>query len=225
MAQILFLVDFEEGHILATMSLSKTLAARGHSILYVGLPDAEDTVVSQGFLFHPIMRDVFPKGSRRTLQQPRASTQGLCFARCVSGELLDDLISEFKPDVAVALSFYYLEALAIHYRYGLPMVFFTPDLRPMDRAESASSVIDSLMNKTFGLSEFVDMLRRAGVSIRSLADVVAPLLKMPELIALQGVLKRQESARTRPCTTLAAGSTCSARSRVVPGRIWLAISL
>lgn len=241
MARILFLVDFEEGHVLSTMSLSKTLVARGHHILYAGLPDAENTIVGQGFSFRPIMQDLFPKGATRGPRRNLAFTKGVGFARCVSGELLDDLIREFRPDAAVALSYYYLEALAIHFRYGVPIVFFTPDLRTVNRAEAASSVIDGLMNNTFGVPEFVDLLLKAGVSIRSLADVAALLLKMPELIALPrsfeppevsqdalvyyigcGVdLRRQEPSRPwrtlaggRPLIYCSLGSQCGLRADI-----------
>jgi zeaxanthin glucosyltransferase len=184
MARIIFLVDFEEGHILSTMSLSKTLAARGNTVVYAGIPDAEETIAGQGFAFYQIMADVFPKGSTPSCNQTEASIKGVCFARCVKGDLVDHLIREFRPNVAVVLSYHYLEGLAIHYRHGLPIIFFTPDLRIVDRAEAASSIIDGLMNATTGVAEFLDLLRAAGVTVRSLSDVVALALKIPELIAL-----------------------------------------
>ena len=209
MANILFLIDFEQGHVLSTMALSKTLAARGHSILYAGLADARETVTSQGFAFRPIMEDLFPAGSLTRIPEAPASSQrssprgrprddgslferhpafaraeGACFSRCVNGTLFDPIVHDFQPHIAVALSYYYLEGLVIQLRYGLPVLSFTPHLRTASRREEVSSVIDGLMNSSVGLPEFLGLLRDCGVTVRSMNDIVGLLLQSPEFIAL-----------------------------------------
>jgi hypothetical protein len=82
------------------------------------------------------------------------------------------------------LSYYYLEALVIHVRYGLPIIFFTPHLRTVDRVTATRAVIGQLIHSASGAAEFVEAVRSARKSLRSFADLADLLLEIPELIAL-----------------------------------------
>jgi zeaxanthin glucosyltransferase len=61
MSTIAFLAYPETGHLNPTFKIAKTLKARGHRVYYIGLPDFEEYVQSEGLDFIPIFADLFPK--------------------------------------------------------------------------------------------------------------------------------------------------------------------
>src|SRR5207237_9329656 len=46
-----------------TFALARKLRSRGHSLHYLGMPDTEARIRSQGFEFTPVFRRVFPEGA------------------------------------------------------------------------------------------------------------------------------------------------------------------
>lgn len=73
MATITFIFYPEMGHLNASFKFAKTLKARGHAVLYAGLPDFEERVVSQGIDFVPMFAELCPKG----FMQSQAVENGL----------------------------------------------------------------------------------------------------------------------------------------------------
>jgi len=47
----------------SSFGLARKLEARGHRVVFLGVPDAEARVQSQGFTFHPIFASTFPPGA------------------------------------------------------------------------------------------------------------------------------------------------------------------
>jgi len=62
MADILFMMWPEPGHLNPTFRIAKTLKSHGHRILYAQLYDFEDYIRGQGFEFIPFFGEVVPKG-------------------------------------------------------------------------------------------------------------------------------------------------------------------
>src|SRR5689334_19385333 len=52
----------ETGHLLPTFKLLRELAARGHRVRYLAIPDLRERVERQGFAVEPWFPDVFPAG-------------------------------------------------------------------------------------------------------------------------------------------------------------------
>jgi hypothetical protein len=62
MATIAFLPVPEAGHLFESLGLARRLAARGHAVRYLSIPDLEGAVREQGFDFAPIFAEQFPAG-------------------------------------------------------------------------------------------------------------------------------------------------------------------
>ena len=62
MADILFMMWPEPGHLNPTFRIAKTLKAHGHRIVYAQLYDFEDYIRGQGFEFIPFFGGLVPKG-------------------------------------------------------------------------------------------------------------------------------------------------------------------
>src|SRR5262245_46447347 len=139
MSTIAVLIDPEEGHMLPSFWLSRHLKDFGHRICYLGLPSVEGLVRNQGFEFIQIPSESLPKEFYSY------------FGPLVRGEVLDEVIDVLRPDAALILSLYYTAGLAIHYRYRLPVVFFTPQLKKGNRIIECESVEHDLLNVKSGL--------------------------------------------------------------------------
>src|SRR5579875_432851 len=196
MSQILFLVDFEEGHILSTFALSKALASNNHEVIYLGLAEAESMIRAQGFRFFPVLQDIFPQGAVRGLIRSESLTKRY-FSSWVDGRYLDPILRRLKPDAAVMFSYYYLEGLTIHFKYHLPLVFVTPNLRVAPRREASRSIVRQLFEIPSGVPEFVQLISAAGIKLTSLESIADIVLTMPELVmlpkALDPVAEHQDS--------------------------------
>jgi zeaxanthin glucosyltransferase len=164
-ATIAFLIEHEEGHLNPTFRLARRLAARGHRVVYLGLADGGDFVRAQGFEFFPILEEVFPRGTMRTLREMMRTASGLAaversaeigaslqaipdtpYARTWKGLLdagpeLDRAVGELRPDLFVLTSLFVPHALVLRSRFRLPVVLLTPLLRTQPKSEYAVEVL------------------------------------------------------------------------------------
>jgi UDP:flavonoid glycosyltransferase YjiC (YdhE family) len=62
MANILFMMWPEPGHLNPTFKIAKTLKSRGHTVVYLQLYDFEDYVRGEGLEFVPFFGELLPKG-------------------------------------------------------------------------------------------------------------------------------------------------------------------
>jgi MGT family glycosyltransferase len=198
MANIVFLLEHEEGHLLPTFQLAKRLAARGHQVSYVGLADAAELVQRQGYPFSPIMENVFPKGSTRTLRdQIEAAEAGeagrevgysdaaatdLFVGSLVRGEDLAAAVQTRQPDVLLVSSLFPLNALVMHYRFGIPVVLITPWLRPFPKAEYSRYIESSLMLLRGAGTELFRLIQEADPKAKRFQDIAARFIGLRELI-------------------------------------------
>lgn len=76
MSTVAFVAYPETGHLNASLKLAKSLQARGHRVVYVGLVDFADYTRQQGLELVPIFESLFPKGFIRSqaLRQAAASS-------------------------------------------------------------------------------------------------------------------------------------------------------
>jgi zeaxanthin glucosyltransferase len=195
-ARIAFVLDYEEGHILPTFKFARQLQERGHSVTYLGLTDSAPLVRRQGFELVPILSHVFPEGSVPRLRREGISRTpgdeppdedletyyGRYLGAMAQGEGLDGPVSEVRPDLFILNSLVELNALVLHFRFSLPIVFLVPYLRTLPRKQSAAMLEDTLLRLRSGAVPFFDLVRRKAPSARRLRDVTDRLLRMPELI-------------------------------------------
>ena len=187
MARIAFLVDIEQGHILSTFSLARKLKVRGHEVFYLGVADVEQMIRKQGMDFRPLLQDLMPLGSAAKLRaeylkdQQRHEKIFFYIKPLLQGTMLDSIVEEVRPDVIVIGSFF--EAIAIRYKYNIPVVMWNPTIRKQPRAEACQTVIQVLIEVP-DACDLIGVLESAGVKVRNFADVANLVLSMPELAFL-----------------------------------------
>jgi MGT family glycosyltransferase len=182
MATIAVLLDLEESHFLTTFSHARDLRAKGHRVVYLGLPAAAPFAQRQGFEFLPIGADL-PAGGPAGGGRPAGAAW---FAPLVTGELLDRAFAALRPQLVLLLSLYYPEAIVVGLRYGLPVLMLNPHGWAKSRAEMCEIEITARMldMKPRVWEALAALLGRAGVHPRSTGDLVELALRIPELVFL-----------------------------------------
>jgi zeaxanthin glucosyltransferase len=184
MARIAFLIDIEQGHILSTFSLARKLKARGHEVYYLGIPDVEEMIRKQGMEFRPLLQDLVPRGSvakmRADYLKDQQSHEKIFFyiKPLLQGTMLDGVLGEIKPDVILIGSFF--EAIAIRYKYHVPVVMLNSTIRKQPRTEACQTIIQALLEIP-NACDLLGVLQSAGVKLRNFNDVAKLVLTMPEL--------------------------------------------
>jgi zeaxanthin glucosyltransferase len=204
-ATIAFLIEHEEGHLHPTFRLARKLAVRGHRIVYLGLADGADLVRGQGFEFVPILEEVFPPGTIRTLRAMARTGEaaggtaeidaasragpGSIYARSWRGilgdEALDRTICALRPDLFILTSFYAPHALVLRHRYHLPIVLLTTILRTFPKSEYAAELGRLLLFSGEAAKQFSALVAGEGQAVRAAAlapRILAQVLRMRELI-------------------------------------------
>jgi zeaxanthin glucosyltransferase len=212
-------IEHEEGHLNPTFRLARRLAAHGHRVVYLGIPDGGDFVRAQGFEFVPILAQAFPRGTIRTLRE-KAKTEGAAaeaeigaaarpgadsaYARSWrdlldGGAELDGTVAALAPDLFVLTSFFLPHALVFEDRYRRPIVLLTTLLRTFPKSEYAVEVGRLLTFSAEAKARFLALLagpgpaplRTAGLAPRLLARV----LRLRELILCPADLELPEQRR------------------------------
>jgi MGT family glycosyltransferase len=199
MSNIAFLLEHEEGHLLPTFQLAKRLTVCGHKVSYIGLVDAADLIERQGFAFYPIMEDLFPRGSTRTLRnliEASESDKGglpvgymaanhladTYVGSLVRGQDLQTAVDRLQPDLFLAGSMFPLNPLVLLYRFQRPVTLITPWLRSFPKQDYATLLEAALLRLHGSGMDFFNLARKADPKARRLADIAAKFLEMRELI-------------------------------------------
>jgi len=206
MATIAFLIEHEEGHLNPTFRLARRLAAREHRVVYLGLADGGDFVRAQGFEFIPILEDVFPRGTMRTLREMMRSAPATTveersaeiaaslqtvretpYARTWKGLLdagpeLDRTIEAVRPDLFILTSLFVPHALVLQSRFRRPVVLLTPLLRTAPKAEYAATVIRLMMEIGETKERIGALLPPAPRPLGLTQRLLLQILRMRELI-------------------------------------------
>jgi len=136
MAALVFIVDFEEGHLFPTFGLAKSLQERGHIVHYIGIADIKRSVTEQGFEFHPVLEKQYPLGFREKFKKRhfnKGNYSKITFVDCIENEL-PVILDTIKPEGIVMSTYLSMEALFMHYRYAIKPVIFMPEINsnPLD---------------------------------------------------------------------------------------------
>jgi zeaxanthin glucosyltransferase len=202
MARIAWLVDYEVGHILPTFRLAKDLVARGHELRYIGLPDAEPEVRREGFRCVPILESLFPAGFRGAVGTPAAQRplseepRRRCFLELVQGSGLDHAFAAWRPDFLILGGFFLPEALAIRYRYDVPVAVFTTHFASQSRVEACRNILTDLTHlDQVPVHALAQVLGRRGVHASSAGAIARLMLTVPELILCPAVFELPTAPR------------------------------
>lgn len=134
---ILFAMALETGHYTGTFRLARGLQARGHRILYLGIPDFEQLVKSQGFEFIPFAADLLPVGYgpkfgasqanpprgirerwKKRIEDERLFAE---YLHRIEGGELDQCLQACKPDLLLCDTLVWYVALRA-FRWGIPTI-------------------------------------------------------------------------------------------------------
>jgi MGT family glycosyltransferase len=198
-SNISFLLEHEEGHLLPTFQLAKRLAARGHNVSYIGLADAADLIERKGFPFAPILEDLFPKGSTRTLRNriEAAETENggspvgymasnhladTYVGSLVRSEDLQTAVHTLRPDLFLAGSMFVFNPLVLLYRFQVPVVLITPWLRSFPKQDYSTLLEAGLLRLRGSGMDFFNLAKKSDPTARRLADIAVKFLAMRELI-------------------------------------------
>ncbi len=187
MANIVFLLDFEEGHVFPTLGLASALKVHGHQVSYWGIPDTEHLVRGNGFEFYPVMADIYPLGYvKKNITDTKekgddAITKGMNvhILPMIQHDIFGQIIRQNRPDLIISSTFISLEALILYIKTRIPQVIFAPffmNYTPLDQA----------MNRFMYLgSESLDVIQYAalqGFKINDFKDLTLPLKQFPVII-------------------------------------------
>jgi zeaxanthin glucosyltransferase len=208
-ATIAFLIEHEEGHLNPTFRLARRLAARGHRVVYLGLADGEDFVRAQGFEFLPILGEVFPRGTMRTLREMMRTAPGAAaeersaeigqslqavadtpYARTWKGLLeagpeLERTVGELRPDLFVLTSLFVPHAFVLRSRFRRPVVLLTPLLRTQPKSEYAVEIVRLMKELGETRERIAALLAGAGPAspgVGTAQRLLVHVLRMRELI-------------------------------------------
>jgi zeaxanthin glucosyltransferase len=193
-SRIVIVLDLEAGHLFPTFQLARNLADRGHEVVYLGsfygtcgpsldFAAAGNLVRSQGFQFIPFFNDEPYNTITRTANPSRTAT---LFGPLVRGTL-DELVEGLKPDVFLTLTIFVTEALAMRYRYKIPVVLLRTHCSLLPRKQLTREIVTNrLMNADDGVEELIKLMADAGIAIKRLIDVADAALEMPEFVLLPG---------------------------------------
>lgn len=156
MADIAFLMLPQVGHLNASLRLARSLTARGHRVVYLGVPGYEEFIRTRGFEFCPMFRDLFgPERAhgRSQRHRPRARLLALLtggeederFAHIVRQIQVEiDAINRRRPfDLFVVDSLLPFAALATYRRAILTVLLSTTF--PMTRDGAVPPLVSPLV--------------------------------------------------------------------------------
>jgi len=191
MATIVFFPDLAEGHLLPTFGLARSLADRGHDVHYIGLIQKRELVLKFGFSYHVIFEKEYPGEYMKNLKTKLLQETKHNINRIMDhiplmvkdSTALDVIIDKIKPDILISTVFILLESLIAHYRYNIAQVILSPFIH--EPAESLAAIcagqyMQLPVNTALAVMNFIN--KRKGRSLERIADMVAPLLEIPELI-------------------------------------------
>lgn len=186
MAKIIFLIDMEEGHILATFGLAHSLRENGHDVVYTSVADNEQLVKEQGFPFIPILESAWPKGYRRRYNDKKFlevddESDSLTFVDLLKEA--DDFFGIYADADLFMISVYLqLPMLLLYHKFHIRPVAINSVLMTYPKSLS-QTFLEQLEGKTCEeLWMLRGLLQDLGVGFTSWEEIVKPLDSFPELV-------------------------------------------
>ncbi|HXS15928.1 MAG TPA: hypothetical protein VN764_02000, partial [Polyangiaceae bacterium] len=121
----------EHGHWLPAVNLAKSLQNRTYSVRFMGIPDCQEIVSPYNAEFQPIFSKIYPIGHTvaDALEPVGQRWKPHHLMPLVRRELDSVFTAADAPHLLIAGYFVGLEALIVHYLYGIPLMILTTFLR------------------------------------------------------------------------------------------------
>ncbi len=188
MLDILFLTDFEIGHVYPTFKIAQNLTEHGYTIAYAGISDTMEIVAKNGFQTYVIFEDIYPAGISQNVTEEMQKH----FLPLLNGEL-DDLLNYLKPKIIITSYFCLLESVILDYKYDFKQLIYRPflpmkeQISNMDVVDvskiSANSCSDFFMNLDVNVTmNLISYLDEKGVTVKNYFDIVEPLTKLKHIV-------------------------------------------
>jgi zeaxanthin glucosyltransferase len=193
MCDVLILADLEVGHILSTIKMATNLQKRGLKVCYLTIPDAKPLIESHGLTAYACFEEFYPLGKVAQMRKTENSAThylrdpGRFYLSFISGRL-DEVMDKLNPKVILVGRFLALEALLLHYKYGIPQIIYHTLLPPNALDLTLADVAAGICLDDFtGLSgdapeEILSFMLGKGAALNSLQDLVNPLRDMPQFM-------------------------------------------
>lgn len=216
---ILIITDFEEGHVYPLFSIARNLQDAGYSVCFVGIQDTLDIITQNGFECIPIFKNIFPRGYVKKLKDNGVSTDSISpemYMQSIFDEL-EGFMPVTQPKVVFSSFFFSLEALVIHYKYGVKQITFHTLFPPLSdnsriplEQRSANYAVQTFMELTGPLPGlFMEFFEKENLTFKSFEEMSEPLKKMPQVMLCPGQLNLTTSQHSEkevylgPCINLA----------------------
>ncbi len=186
MVDILFLCDFEEGHVIPTFKIAANLRASGLKVAYMGIPDARKFIESNGFEAYPILEEFYPPGyvkQMRELKKIHSPVNNNKYYLSIVNGSLDEVIYKTRPKIILSSMFIALESLLIHYKYKIPQIIYHTALPYNPSRTLAELTIENCYQNFIDLSgetptAVLSFISKYNTGIKNLMEMTDPLKNM-----------------------------------------------
>ncbi len=176
MAEIVFYVDHEAGHIIPTFKLANSLVKSGFSVCYVGLSSCGREIIErEGFIFYELYEGFDVDLLSKYLEH---------YGRLLNDEV-NNRIDQLNPELIIANNFLVLDTLFFHYKYKnvKQVVLYTHLPKPPNPRTLKETGLKNLSELTAGpLTAMIDFLSKNKISFQGLDDIISPLESIPEFV-------------------------------------------
>lgn len=201
MFSVAFLMDLEEGHLLPSFALAHSLLKAGYRVYYISVEDNEELIVRQGFEFHAIFKERYPRGYRDFYKANNRLTNAGTTADHYDylHEIMSDSIMQQLPvaDLYIVSYFLRIEGLLLQYKYGIRMAVLTPFLRAPGSGIGIDSVEELMNMPPDVVMSIIQFLQDIGRTPSSFYELVAPLEDCYEFITCVAELEPDYTVANR----------------------------
>jgi len=186
----------EEGHLLPTFGLAHSLKRRGHEVHYLSILDNEELITEQGFRFHYLLENLYPKGFRQLFknnyllpENEQVITPGYIVSHYVQSLIngaYDAFINEIKADLFIVSYYMPFDILFLYYKYGIRSVIFSTTIHKADKtifSDCLYYVTEMNIEEKFSL---LNLLAEKNIHPANLEEVAEPLNGFTQLVLCPG---------------------------------------
>ncbi len=198
MIDIIFLIDFEPGHIYPTFKLADSLSEAGFKVCFAGPADGRKIVEKHGFDYHEVFKDLYPEGSSGDDMVNKHYTSLL------SGSL-DQLIEKLGPKLIMVSSYMHLESLILFYKYNVKLITYCPSF--LEGVSEKDLTLDGILINNclkifFSLSGeqpqmLLKLVQEKNKSLKDLKDIFQPIEKIPKMVLCPKELRVNETSKSK----------------------------
>lgn len=198
---VVIFTDFQEGHLFPLFDFANILQNQGCQVCFVGIIDSLKTIERSGFNFFPVLEDLFPKGyvDEVRLNKKRNYSVLAEFSKLSFTEI-ERVINVLNPRLIFWSSFFSLEALIVHHKYGIKQAIFHTLLRPLGFDTSISYgefssmlCIKRLSRLSPNLSMlYIDFFDKLNLPFHSFEELAFPLKEMQQIMLFPKELEIQQ---------------------------------